>query len=214
MSTPSEARAGTWTRLLPLSGAVFVIMAVLGIVALGGDTPDSGASAANVASFYSDHQDGQTAGAFVLAASVPFLALFGVVLAFALWPTQAGSRPVWQVMLAGGSVLTAGVFAVTAAIHFALADAADTVSAATLQGLNVLDGTTWVAFNSALGVMMLGAGGSLIPRAGADRVMGWVALVAGIALFIPFADFFALLVSAIWILVMSVMLFRRQPALA
>jgi hypothetical protein len=214
MGSTGEAGTGTWRRLLTLSGVAFVVMALLGIVVLGGDTPDSDASAAKVASFYNDHQNGQIAGAFVLAASVPFLALFGVVLAFALWPAQAGSRPVWQVVLLGGSLLTAGAFAITAAIHFALADGADTVSAATLQGLNVLDGNTWVAFNSALGVMMLGAGGSLIPRAGADRIMGWVALVAAIALFIPFADFFALLVSAIWILVMSVMLFRREPVLA
>ena len=29
---------------------------------------------------------------------------------------------------------------------------------------------------------------------------GWIALVAGVALFIPFADFFALIVSGLWII--------------
>ena len=111
----------------------------------------------------------------------------------------------------GGRVLTAGAFALSAFIHVALADGAGTVTESTLQGLNVLDGDTWVAFNGALGVMMLGAAGSLIPAAKGYRVLGWIALVAGVALFIPYADFIALLVTALWILVASVMLFRRAP---
>ena len=83
-----------------------------------------------------------------------------------------------------------------------------------LQALNILDADSWMVWNSALGVMMLGAGGSLIACSKAYRVMGWVALLAGVVLFIPFADFPALLVSAIWIIVASVMLFRREPGAA
>jgi hypothetical protein len=37
-----------------------------------------------------------------------------------------------------------------------------------------------------------------------------VALVLGIALFIPFADFIALLASGLWIIVTSAMLFRER----
>jgi hypothetical protein len=212
MVTSSETH-GTAGRLLPLSGLAFVILAVLAIVGLGGDTPDSEASAAKVASFYEAHQNRQIVAAFVLAAAVPLLAFFGVSLALALWPAEAGRRPVWPVVLAGGSLLACAAFALAAFIHFALADAADHVAASTLQGLNVLDSDTWVVFNGGLGVMMLGAAGSLIPRA-KTRVLGWTALVLGIALFIPFADFFALLLTGIWIIVTSVLLFRRGPAFA
>lgn len=203
--------AGRW---LPLSGVVFVVLAVVAIVGIGGDTPDSEASAAKVSSFYGAHHHRQTVAGFVLMAAVPFLIFFGVSLASALWPRDAGRRPFWPIVLAAGSVLAAGAFAVSAFIHVALADAAGTVTEGTLQGLNVLDGDTWVAFNGALGVMMLGAAGSLIPAARGYRVLGWVALVAGVALFIPWADFFALLVTAIWLLVASVMLFRRAPEAA
>ena len=132
-------------------------------------------------------------------------------LALALWPRDAGRRPFWQVVLVAGTVLAAGAFALSAFIHFALADAADTVAASTLQGLNVLDADTWIVFNSCLGIMMLGAAGSLIPRIGSYRVLGWTALLLGIALFIPFADFFALLLTGIWIIVVSVKLYRGEP---
>lgn len=58
--------------------------------------------------------------------------------------------------------------------------------------------------------MMLGAAGSLLGTARGYRWLGWAALVLGIALFIPFADFFALLLTLIWIIVTSVMAFRLK----
>jgi hypothetical protein len=210
----SSTGGGMTGRLLALSGAAFVILAVLAIVILGGDTPDGDASAAKVSSFYQAHQNRQNLAAFVLAAAVPLLVFFGVTLTSAVWPAQAVRRPIWPGVLAAGTVLAASAFALSAFIHFALADGADTVSASTAQGLNVLDADTWIAFNSCLGVMMFGAAGSLIPATDRYRLMGWAALPLGIALLIPFADFFGLLLTAIWLIVASVMLSRRAPALA
>lgn len=196
-------------RLLPLSGIVFVVLAVIAVVGLGGSTPDSGASAAKVLSFYDAHNVRQGAAAFILAASVPFLLVFGASLTTALWPREADQRPVWQLVLIGGSVLTGAGLLLAALIHFALADGGSQgISGGGLQALNVMDSNFWLPLNSALGVMMLGAAGSLLGTARGYRWLGWSALVLGIALFIPFADFFALLVTLIWIIVTSVMLFR------
>ena len=97
---------------------------------LGGDTPDGDASAAKVSSFYQAHQNRQNLAAFVLAASVPLLIFFGVSLTSAVWPSQPGRRPVWPGILGAGTVLAAGAFALSAFIHFALADSADNVTAA------------------------------------------------------------------------------------
>lgn len=214
MEASSERGRATTGRLLPLSGAAFVVATVVAIVGLGGDTPDGNSTAAKVASFYQAHQNRQNLAAFVLAAAVPLLVFFGISLALTLWPREAGRRPFWQAVLVAGTVLAAGTFTLSAFIHFALADSADTISATTLQGLNALDSDTWIAFNSCLGIMMLGAAGSLIPRSNSYRVLGWIALLLGIALFIPFADFFALLLTGIWIIVVSVMLYRGEPAAA
>jgi hypothetical protein len=196
-------------RALPLSGVVFVVLAVLGVVVLGGDTPSNDASAAEVLSFYDAHSVRQGVAAFVLAVSVPFLVFFGVSLATAAWPEGEDHRPVWQYVLIGGSGLAGAVLLGTAWVHFALADGGDNkLSPDALQALNVLDADSWLAFNSAFGVMLLGAAGCLIPRAGRHRWLAWAALVLGILLFIPFADFFALILTLLWMIVVSIMLFR------
>jgi hypothetical protein len=204
---------GGVSRWLPLSGLAFVVIVVVTFAAVQGDTPDSGSSAAKVVSFYSDHQDSQFVTAFLLAAAAPFLIFFGVNLALALWQPAADRRPVGPAVLAVGSAIAALSFMVAAHSVFAVADGVDHLSPETLQGLNVLDSDSWIVFNSGLGVMMLGAAASLIPRGPSTRSLGWSALVLGIALFIPFADFFGLLLTGIWIIVVSIMQFRGSSAL-
>jgi hypothetical protein len=60
---------------------------------------------------------------------------------------------------------------------------------------------------------MLGAAGSLLAHR-VSPVRAWIALLTGIALFIPFADFIALIVSGLWIITTSIILFRRDRAIA
>ena len=202
-------------RLLPLSGILAVVLIVLAFV-LGGGTPDTNASAAKVMSFYSTHDARQIAASFALATSVPFLVLFAAGLASALWPREPGVRPVWELVLLAGGALAGGTILLAALVHFALVDGADHLSSSTLQVLNVVDGDGWIAWNAGIGVMMLGAGGSLLTRAAGSRWLGRTALLLGILLFVPFADFFALLASGVWILGASTALFRRPglPAYA
>jgi hypothetical protein len=199
-------------RFLPLCGIAAVVLVILALAVLGNNTPGNDASGAEVASYYHAHQVREIAAAFVLAAASPLLVIFGASLATALWPTEANRRPVWELVLLAGSALTAGAFVVVAFLTFALADVPDELAGDALQALNVLDNDAWVAFNSGLGVLMLGAAGSLLARSRLHRWQGWAALVLGITLFIPFADFVALLLSGIWIAVTSVTLFltRRE----
>jgi hypothetical protein len=206
------------TRLLALSGFGFVILVIAAFSGLGEDTPGGSDPAEKVKSFYAAHQSHQMAAAFVLAAAVPLIVLFSAGLAQSLWPADPARRPFWQIVLIGGGVLAGATCASAALCHFALADIADhrSVSNGALQALNELDNSSWVALNVGLGVLMLGAAGSLVPRAGVQRAFGWLALIAGSALFIPYADFPALLATGLWIIAMSVVLFRgrRGPAFA
>lgn len=200
-------------RVLPLSGIAFVVIALVAVIGIGGDTPTSGDTPQSMFDFYNDETVRQAIASFVFAASVPFIVFFAVSLAAAFRERGAESSHLWrQVVVAGGVLTGAGILA-NSWIHFALADGADNgVSPTAIETLVVLDSDSWVAFNAALGVMMLGAAGCLIPTGG--RFMGWSALVLGVALFIPFADFFALLLTLIWIIVASIVLYRETSAQA
>ena len=191
-------------RLFPLSGIAFVVLVVATIVGVGGSTPGTDASASELAAFYGDHAVRQGLGSFLLAAAVPFVVVFGIGLA-----TRAGELSIWSYVLIAGTILVAGAVLLTAVVHFALANGADEdISPVALQALNSLDGNTWMAFNPAFGVMMLGAAGVLI-SARVLTWLGWIALVVGVAAFIPIADFFALLATLLWIVVTGVTLTRR-----
>jgi len=198
-------------KLSQLSGIVFVALVLAAVVGIGGSTPGTDASAEKLATFYSDNTVRQSIAAFVIAAAVPFVVLFGVGLATSLGPREGGVSG-WGYVLLVGTALVAGAGCLVAFTHFALASAADDgISGTALQALNALDGNNWVLFNPAFGVMMLGAAGALL-SAGVLRWLGWVALVLGLALFVPYADFFALLGTLLWIVVSSVALARGPVA--
>ncbi len=198
-------------RVLPLSGIAFVVIALVAVIAIGGDTPTVGDSPQSMFDFYEDETVRQAIASFVFAASVPFVVLFAISLAAAFRERGGDGARLWRQTVVAGGVLTGAGILANAWIHFALADGADNgISPTALEALVTLDSDSWVAFNAALGVMMLGAAGCMIPSG--VRFMGWSALVLGIALFIPFADFFALLLTLIWIIVESVILYRGAPA--
>ncbi len=200
-------------RLLPLSGIVFVALMVVAVVVLGGDTPGSDDSGAEVSAFYADEMVQQGIASFVLAAAAPFIVFFASALAAHLGLGSHQQRPVWERVVLAGSAVTASATVVAALIHFALADGADNdASPEALQALNVIDANVWLPFNSGLGVMMLGAAGLLLTERVLARWLGWVALLLGIALFVPWADFFALVLTLLWVIATSVMLFRGSSS--
>jgi hypothetical protein len=210
-ASPDRSETPKW---IPLSGIIFVVLTAVSVVGLGGSTPSSDDPAAKIRSFYDDHQARQFIGVFILAASVPFLVIFAAYLANKV--ADSDRRSLWQLMFLAGTAAVAVAWILTAFVHFALTDAVDQKqSDGALQALTALDANTWIAFNSALGLMMLGAAGTLLTggvTAGYRR-LGWAALILGIALFIPFADFFALLLTGVWIIVSSIMLTRSAPVL-
>ena len=72
-------------KLLPLCGIAFVALIAL-TLGISGSTPESGASAGEVASHYTGNEDREFITSFLFAATVPFLVLF----ALGLTPLSSG----------------------------------------------------------------------------------------------------------------------------
>lgn len=203
-------------RFAPLTGAIFVVLLVIGFIPLGGNTPDTDASAAKIISFYNDHQTKEILAIIVVALAALFLALFAVAIRDYLRDTGGGEF--WPtVALVGAAIGVAGLF-VAGGMHFALVDGANlshnrTLSPDAMVALNALDNDNFIAFSVPLGIMLFGAGGAVLKGAALPKWMAWVAIVLGIIFFTP-VGFFAFGLTGIWIIVASVMMYRRTSAAA
>lgn len=217
MALPTEPRAGA-PRLLSLSGVAAVGLVLVAMIGLDANSPGSEDPGSKIGAYYVAHEVREMIGSFVLAASAPLFVLFALTLAASLRQAAGPRRSIWQSMLALGGAAAAIGFLIAAMIHIALTQTANADNGAAdgaLQSLAGLDESSWMAFNSGMGILMLGAAGSLL-AAKAYPVPGWIALFLGIACFVPFVDFLALLVSGIWIIAMSIVIYRgqREPAFA
>jgi hypothetical protein len=201
---------GTWERLAPLTGLVFVAI-VVAVFAIGGSTPGDHDSARQVQDFYGQHHDKHMALAFIMAISIPFLLFFVSILRYEL-RRAGGTGQLANAAFAGG-VLAAAGFGILAFVHLALADAGDSVKTiGTTQALNVLDNNDFLPMAAGMGVLVLAAGLSTVRHGGLPKWLGWVGVVIGVAAFTP-AGFFAFLLSGIWVVIVSILLtLGRQSA--
>ena len=201
-------------RFAPLTGAIFVVLLVIGFIPLGGDTPGTDDSAAKIISFYDDHETKEILAIVVVALAALFLALFAVAIRDYLRDTGGGEF--WPtVALVGAAIGVAGLF-VAGGMHFALVDGANlshnrTLSPDAMVALNALDNDNFIAFSVPLGIMLFGAGGAVLKGAALPKWMAWVAIVLGIIFFTP-VGFFAFGLTGIWIIIASVMMYRRTSA--
>jgi len=197
-------------RLLPLSGVVFLLLAIAGFM-IAGDTPRSDASAEAVATFYADNYSNGIVASYVLAWAAPFLVVFGAVLGTTFWRSGADSAPVFPVVLISGAVISATGFLAAGALHFAVSEGGKhDYSAQTLHSLSALDQDAQVIFTGGLGILLLGAAGVLVPCAGVYRWLGWTGLVLGVGIYIPFGvGLIAVALTAVWVATTSVVLTVR-----
>jgi hypothetical protein len=206
---PRQGNPGV-ARFAPFAGVVFVVLAVVAVLGLGGDTPDIDSSPQDVAAFFSTHSGREEGAAFLLSLAIVFLVIFGACLHAALRPPEGGSDR-WSIVAFGGALVAAAGFLGAAGVRLAIAEAADKqVPPAAVQALNALDNAAFLSFASGLGIMLLGAAGAMIGRTGMMRGLGWLALVIGIVVFTPLGElgFFA---SGIWIILASFALYFTPP---
>jgi hypothetical protein len=200
----------SWERYAPLTGVVFVVIVVIAFL-WGGSTPDPHDSTIKVASFYTKHRDQQTAVAFVLAIGAAFLPFFASSLKRALdW--SGGTSRLSNAAFGGAIVATVGFF-ILSTVHVALADSAGKTPPLVTQTLNVLDGNDFVPAAAGMGIFLIASGLAILRYRALAAGLGWAALIIGIVIFTP-AGFIGFLLSGIWVLVTSIVLFmagRPQP---
>jgi hypothetical protein len=199
-------------QFVPLLGAVFVVLVVAGYLLIG-DTPNHHALGPEIRDYYDSETTHQIAAFLVALGAVPLL-FFGGYFRAALTRLHPSGRVSANVAVAGAAVASAGL-AVQALIHAALAEAAQTTefSDEALQSLNALDGWSFYPFAIGFSTFLVASGVALVRgRPFFAPFLAWAAVVLGVLGPVPVVGFFAAILSGIWVVIISLMLFARPDA--
>src|SRR5215218_7290661 len=138
--------------LAPISGAVFVALAIATMMAAFGATPEPDAPGSEVISFYTDNGTRELVGSVLLGLSaVPLLCFASSVRELLREALPQGS--ILPGLAFGSGVAAASGICVVAGVHYAVADYGDEVGPAAAQAMNAIDGDLFVPY--AIGLVAL-----------------------------------------------------------
>ena len=198
-------------RLAPLAGVLFVVLLIAALT-LGGEPPDADESRAEVLEYWSDKETEAIVSSFLGAlAMVPYLWFVGT-LRSVLRTAEGRTGRVSGIAFAGGVVFAAYAL-VGLTVQFVAADTVGDVPPEVTQTLSALSVEFWLGLAVGNAVLLLATGVVLLRSGLLPSWLGWITVLLGIASVTP-AGFFAFLLTFVWILGVSLLLFLRGGARA
>jgi len=194
-------------RLAPLSGIAFVALMV-SVISFEGEELDSSAAPAEVLASWSDRADTRLLVASLSAAALLFLLIFAASLRGALRSREPAEASASVVSFAGAVVAACGL-SLSACLTLAASRAGDAESAEAVVPLDHLVQSAWLPITAGFAVMLLAAGVGGLRSGTLPKTMCWVAMILGAAFLTP-AGIVAFLLLPVWILAVSVVLYRAQ----
>jgi hypothetical protein len=187
--------------LVPLSGAIFVVLVVVGFL-IGDEPPDANDPVQEIVDFYVDNKDSIEVGAFLVSLGVVFFIFFANYLRSLFRETAASAT-----ILVGASIFAVGA-ALDTTILVATAESADDIEPTSVQTLQALWDNDFIPIAVGLAVFLLSLAISILRTAVLPRWLGWVVLVLALLALTP-AGFFAFPLGGLLVLVLSVWLTLR-----
>lgn len=194
-------------RFIALTGVLWAVLAVVGIVSSGGETPDGDASPARVLSYYSSHSSEiELSGVFFALAFLFFLLFCGTLRSFLR--RNSDNEGLATLMLVSAAVVTVAA-GISGGVELGIAKNVHRLTPAAAQALNVVENEVFLPVLIAGFVFSLCAGlailrGSLLPG-----WLGWVSIVIAIVFVVPPAGFVGLLALILWSAAVSILMFLR-----
>jgi hypothetical protein len=199
-------RKAAW--LAPLTGVLFVVVAIVSIAISGGEPPDvSDASLQEIVDFYSDNKDAIQISSVLGALAGALLVFFGAHLSRVLRAAGDGDSHLPLVVFAGTIVIATGI-AIDSTINFAIADAIDDIEPTSAQALLTLWNNDFLPLMMGMLLFLSGLGISVLRNGGLPKWIGWIAIVLAVISLTPIG-FAAFIGGALLIVVISVVLTMR-----
>jgi hypothetical protein len=193
--------------LAPLSGVAFIAVVIIGF-AIGGEPPDAESSPDEIVAHYVDNKDSIQIGAAIATAGLVLLILFANYLRRLF--AAAGDAPLSATILVGAAITAVGA-AFDGTLSIAIAEAADDITPESVETLQALWDEDFLPLALGALVFLLSAGVSILQTGVLPAWLGWVAIALVVLGFTPIG-FVSFLGTAIWIIIVSVLLAARAPA--
>jgi hypothetical protein len=196
-----------WSRLAPLTGILFAVLAVVGAFSNGEESPKASAGPVKVFAYYAKHRSEVETSAILFALAFLVLVLFAGALRSYLRHTAA-AEGLGAMVLAGGILMAGGALAATG-VEYGLAHNLHSLSLQETHTLNFLSQELFLPVLAGGFVFGVCAGIAILRGAALPNWLGWVAIVIGIATLIPPASFPALLAFLVWSVVVAILMYMR-----
>ena len=194
------------TRLVPLSGIAFVL-AMIGVISQEGEELPDGATSQEVLAHWAARTDGRLVVTTLAAFAALFLVAFSASLRSALRAHEPAEASASAVAYAGGVIAAVGIV-VSGMVQLAASRAGGDGAAEVVLPLDHLAQSTWVPVTAGLGVLLLATGAGAIHSGALPKVLAWPAVLLGLLLLTP-GGIVAFMLSPLWFLAASIVLFRR-----
>src|SRR3954452_15832723 len=197
---------GRLVRYAPLAGVVWAVAVIASFFVIG-DTPDTKSSTAKVVKYWADHDTEQIAGSLILAVGLIFFVWFAGSLRSALRAAEGAVGRLSAISF-GGAILFASGGIVSLSLTFAVADTVGDVPPLVTQSLFILSDDVWLWAPIGMTQLMFPP---VVVACRTGFLPKWLAWLSALilVLFVTPIAFFGLLASQLWILGVSIMLFRR-----
>jgi hypothetical protein len=197
------------SRWFALTGLAFVVVAFLGLSAVGMTPAIEDSTASEILEHWTEVANGELSSA-LLVLSVPLLLIFGGVVIARHHGSSPFSFSIWSFLFGVGLAVAAVGFIVEAAGVAAITDTANSGFSDMVVDLHVGGRRLHMVWAVGLSIALLGAGGMFIPRSGIEPVLGWFALAGGIVGLVPEPiGTLGVLAAVLWILATSIVIVVR-----
>jgi hypothetical protein len=200
-------RRSSAAALAPLTGVLFVVLTVVSFL-VGGEPPDPDDRVGEIVEYWVDNDAANMVGAVIESLAAVSLLFFAASLRRVLRRDEEVAGVLSVAALAGGIVAAAGI-GVDASIRFAAADLADEIDPGTIQTLNAMWSNFFFPMVIGLATLILATGLSALRTRVIPVWLAWIGFVLVVVFFTP-AGFIAFLASSLWILIVSILLWRRE----
>jgi hypothetical protein len=195
--------------LLPLTGVLFVVLTIVSFLILG-ETPDADDPVREVVEFWVDHEGQAIFGALLASLGAVALIFFGASLRRTIRRSEDGGGILSVAALAGGIVAAAGI-GVDSSFRFALGDLAEDVDPITIHTLNAIWASFFFPMVVGLATLILATSLAALRARFIPPWLAWIGILLCVVFFTP-AGFVSFLVSGLWIIVVSILLWRQESS--